>query len=107
MGCGRRKGLGRRRCLAGLGGGWPKLSDPGATEHGLERRLDQEEEEDDTELTVGILTSMEQRRRCAAVGGRRRRGRSKRRELRSRLRAPGRRGGVLVVLIVKVRDRGD
>jgi hypothetical protein len=78
------------RRLAGDGG-------LGATVHYLQRGLDREQEEDITELTRGSLTAVGRCRRRAGKRGGRDHGCPPGRGLRPRLRAPGRRGVVLVV----------
>jgi hypothetical protein len=78
------------RRLAGDGG-------LGATVHYLRRSLDREQEEDITELTRSSLTVVGRCRRRAAKRGGRDHGCPPGRGLRPQLRAPGRRGIVLVV----------
>jgi hypothetical protein len=91
------------------GGGSPELRRrrrPGATMHQNTCGLDREEEENGAKLTRGLLTAVERCKRRATKRGGRDHGRSPGRGLWPRLRAPGRRGGVLVVLCVRGRERG-
>jgi hypothetical protein len=78
-----------------------------ATGHRLRHGLDREQEGDSAKLTSCSMTAMGRCRCRAAMRGCRDHGCPPERGLRPRLRAPGRRGGVLVVLRVQREKEGE